>query len=296
MIDRRRFLSTTSQAVIGAVALTALNRTSGEAAANEPGKPGKPAKPGKLASIGVQLYTVRGQMEKDFEDPFKQIAAIGYKEVEFAGYYNKSPKDVLAVLNRYGLTAPAAHVPLATIQTNIDQAIEAAKAIGHKFLICPYLEDKDRRTLDDYRRHAEAFNRAGEACRKAGIQFGYHNHDFEFEAKDGKLPYDLLLEQTDKDLVKMELDLYWISKAGQNPLAYIDKYKDRFALFHVKEMDKTPKRGITEVGRGVIDFKTIFAKTPAGAIKHYFVEQDTCPGSPFDSIKVSFDYLKQLEF
>jgi sugar phosphate isomerase/epimerase len=163
-------------------------------------------------------------------------------------------------------------------------------------MICPYLEDKDRRTLDDYKRHAETFNRAGEACRKAGIQFGYHNHDFEFEAKDGKLPYDLLLAETDKDLVKMELDLYWISKAGQDPLAYIDKYKDRFALFHVKEMDKTPNKGITEVGRGVIDFKSIFAKAPAGAVKHYFVEQDTCPGSPFDSIKVSFDYLKQLEF
>jgi sugar phosphate isomerase/epimerase len=284
MIDRRRFLSTTSQAAIGAVALTALNRINGKAATS------------KLGSIGVQLYTVREQMGKDFEDSLKQIAAIGYKEVEFAGYYDKSPKDVLAVLNRYGLTAPAAHVPLATVQTKIENAIEAAKTIGHKFLICPYLEDKDRRTLDDYKRHAETFNRAGEACSKAGIQFGYHNHNFEFEAKDGKLPYDLLLAETDKNLVKMELDLYWISKAGQNPLAYINKYKDRFALFHVKEMDKTPQQGITEVGRGVIDFKTIFAKTPAGAIKHYFVEQDICPGSPFDSIKVSFDYLKQLEF
>ena len=284
MIDRRRFLSTTSQGVIGAVALAALNRINGEAATS------------KLSSVGVQLYTVRAEMAKDFEGSLEKIAAIGYKEVEFAGYYNKSPKDVQAVLNRHGLTAPSAHMPLADLQTKLDQTVETVKAVGHKFMICPYLEDKDRRTLDDYKRHAETFNRAGEACRKAGIQFGYHNHDFEFEAKDGTLPYDLLLAETDKDLVKMELDLYWISKAGQNPLAYIDKYKDRFALFHVKEMDKTPKQGITEVGRGVIDFKSIFAKAPAGAIKHYFVEQDTCPGSPFDSIKVSFDYLKQLEF
>ncbi|MGE0133395.1 MAG: sugar phosphate isomerase/epimerase family protein [Blastocatellales bacterium] len=287
MINRRSFLSTATQSVIGAAALTALNRIEGRAAT-------------KLNKIGVQLYTVRGEMAKDFEGSLQKIAAIGYKEVEFAGYYNKSPKDIKALLDRLGLTAPAAHIPLANVQTKLGQTIEAAKAIGHQFLICPYLEDKDRRTLDDYKRHAETFNRAGEACRKAGIQFGYHNHDFEFEAKDGQkgkmLPFDLLLAETDKNLVKMELDLYWISKAGQDPIAYINKHKDRFALFHVKEMDKTPKRGITEVGRGVIDFKTIFAKAPKGAIKHYFVEQDTTPGSPFDSIKISYDYLKQLEF
>jgi sugar phosphate isomerase/epimerase len=110
------------------------------------------------------------------------------------------------------------------------------------------------------------------------------------------LPYDVLLANTDKKLVKMELDLYWITKANQDPLAYMRKYPDRFALFHVKDLDKTPNRGITEVGHGVIDFKTIFAKAPAGAIKHYFVEQDVTPGSPFDSIKFSYDYLKQLEF
>jgi sugar phosphate isomerase/epimerase len=284
MINRRRFLSTASQSAIGAVALTALNRIEGAAAAN------------KLNSIGVQLYTVRGEMAKDFEGSLQKIAAIGYKEVEFAGYYNKSPMDVKAILDRYGLAAPATHASLADIQTKLDQTIETARAIGHRFVICPYLLDKDRRTLDDYKRHAETFNRAGEACRKAGIQFGYHNHDFEFEAKDGKMPYDLLLEETDRNLVKMELDLYWIAKGGQDPIAYLNKHKDRFVLFHVKEMDKTPNRGITEVGRGVIDFKSIFAKAPKGAIKHYFVEQDTCPGSPFDSIKISFDYLKQLEF
>ncbi|HKQ75514.1 MAG TPA: sugar phosphate isomerase/epimerase [Blastocatellia bacterium] len=284
MINRRAFLSTASQSVIGAVALTALNRIEGEAAAT------------KLGRIGLQLYTVRGEMEKDFEGSLQKVAAIGYKEVEFAGYYNKSPKDIRAVLDRNGLTAPAAHAPLADFQTRLDQTIETARAIGHKFLICPYLVDKDRETLDHYKRHVETFNRAGEACWKAGIQFGYHNHDFEFQEKNGKLPYDLLLEETDKNLVKMELDLYWIAKAGKDPLAYINNHRDRFVLFHVKEMDKTPKRDITEVGRGVIDFKTIFAKTPKGAIKHYFVEQDRCPGSPFDSIKISYDYLKNLEF
>ena len=283
MINRRAFLSTVTQSAIGAVALSALNRIEGVAAT-------------KLNAIGVQLYTVRAEMAKDFEGSLRKVAEIGYKEVEFAGYYNKTPKDIKEILGRNGLTAPSTHAPLADIQTKLDQTIESAKEIGHKYLICPYLVDKDRETLDQYKRHAETFNRAGEACQKAGIQFGYHNHDFEFAPKDGKLPYDLLLQETDKNLVKMELDLYWIVKAGQDPLAYINKHKDRFVLFHVKEMDKTPNKDITEVGRGVIDFKNIFAKTPKGAIKHYFVEQDRCPGSPFDSIKISYDYLKQLQF
>jgi sugar phosphate isomerase/epimerase len=284
MVNRRTFLTTATRTALGAMALTKLSRIEVLAAAR------------KLDKIGVQLYTVRGEMAKDFEGSLQKVASIGYKEVEFAGYYNKTPNEVKAILDRHGLVAPSAHAPLSDIQSKLDATIESAKVIGHQFLICPYLDAKDRRTLDDYKRHAETFNRAGEVCRKAGIQFGYHNHDFEFEAKDGKLPFDVLLAETDKNLVKIELDLYWISKAGQNPLAYLEKYPDRFALFHVKEMDNTPKRGITEVGRGVIDFKTIFAKTLRGAIKHYFVEQDTTPGSPFDSIKVSFDYLKQLEF
>lgn len=284
MVNRRTFLTTATRTALGAMALTKLSRIEVLAAAR------------KLDKIGVQLYTVRGEMAKDFEGSLQKVASIGYKEVEFAGYYNKTPNEVKAILDRHGLSAPSAHAPLTDIQSKLDATIESAKVIGHQFLICPYLDAKDRRTLDDYKRHAETFNRAGEACRKAGIQFGYHNHDFEFEAKDSMLPFDVLLAETDKNLVQMELDLYWISKAGQNPLAYLEKYPDRFALFHVKEMDNTPKRGITEVGRGVIDFKTIFAKAPRGAIKHYFVEQDTTPGSPFDSIKVSFDYLKQLEF
>ncbi len=284
MVTRRTFLTTATQTAFGALAFNRLDRVETLAA-------GK-----KLPRIGVQLYTVRNELARDFEGSLQKVAAIGYREVEFAGYYNKPAKEVRAILDRHGLVAPAAHVPLKDVQTQIDKTIEAAKLIGHQFLICPYLEEKDRRTLDDYKRHAETFNRAGEACRKAGIQFGYHNHDFEFFPMEGQLPYDQLLAQTDKQLVKLELDLYWIVKANQDPVAYLRKHPDRIVLFHVKEMDKSARRGITEVGRGVIDFKTIFASAPAGAIKHYFVEQDTCPGSPFDSLKISFDYLQRLEY
>jgi sugar phosphate isomerase/epimerase len=279
MINRRQFLQASTHAGLGALALH------GRATAAAT----------RLAKIGLQLYTVRNEMARDVEGTLKRVAELGYREVEFAGYYNRTAKDVRAMLDRYGLASPAAHVPLKDVQAGLGPTLEFAQALGQKFLICPYLEAKDRGSLDDYKRHAATFNQAGEACRKAGIQFGYHNHDFEFQPFGGRMPYDQLLAETDPKLVTMELDLYWIAKANQDALAYLAKHPGRFTIFHVKEMDKTDKRGITEVGRGVIDFKTIFAKSK-GAIRHYFVEQDTCPGSPFDSIQVSMDYLKQLEF
>ncbi|MDX2044649.1 MAG: sugar phosphate isomerase/epimerase [Acidobacteriota bacterium] len=282
MLNRRTFLRQTACSVAGGALAMNLLHSEAQAA--------------KLSKIGVQLYTVRNQMAKDFDGSLKKIAELGFKEVEFAGYYNRTPQQIKTLLGQLGLDAPSAHVPLASLQKDLDKTIETAKAIGHRYLICPYLEDRDRKTLDQYKQHAALFNKAGEACQKAGIQFGYHNHDFEFFAIDGKLPFDVLLAETDKNLVKIELDLYWIVFAKQDPLAYMAKQPDRFALFHVKEMDKTAKRGITEVGRGTIDFKTIFAKAPKGAIKHYFVEQDVTPGSPFDSLKISIDYLKNLEF
>jgi sugar phosphate isomerase/epimerase len=252
--------------------------------------------PRGIERIGLQLYTLRNELEKDFEGTLARVAEIGYKEVEFAGYYNRSPKQVKEVLIAGGLSSPAAHVTLRVLGENWDKTVEAAAEIGHQYLICAFLFPNERRSLDDYKRHADAFNRAGEVSKKAGIEFGYHNHDFEFEPLDGSVPYDVLLKGTDPKLVKMELDLYWAVKAKQDPLKYFAAHPGRFPLFHVKDMDNTPKQFFTEVGRGVIDFKRIFGQGDKAGVKHYFVEQDQCPGPPLDSIKISFDYLKKLEF
>ncbi len=283
MIDRRTFLNNATRGTIGAMALTSLNMTEIKAAT-------------RLNKIGVQLYTVRNEMAKDFEGSLKKIAEIGYKQVEFAGYYNRTPQQVKEILSRYGLEAPAAHVPIKDLRENLSKPIDAAKTIGHRYLICPYLDAGERKTLDQYKQHAELFNKAGEACKRSGIQFGYHNHDFEFIPIDGRMPYDLLLTYTDKDLLKMELDLYWIKKANQDPIAYLNKYPGRFVAFHIKDMDNTPKGFFTEVGRGVIDFKEIFAQSKKAGLELFIVEQDQSPGSPFDSIKISYDYLSKLEF
>lgn len=251
-----------------------------------------------LQKIGLQLYTVRQAMEKDLEGTLAKVASIGYKEVEFAGYFNRTPDQIKTTLKNNGLTAPSAHTSLPVIRDKAkwQETIATAQSIGHKYLILAYLMPNERTSFDDYKKLTEVLNQAGADCKKAGIQFGYHNHDFEFQVMDGQMPYDYMLKNTDAKLVKMELDLYWITKAKQSWEKYFGMYPGRFELVHVKDMDKTPKEFFTEVGRGSIDFKPIFAQSKKAGIKHYFVEQDQTPGSPFDSIQISYDYLSKLKY
>lgn len=257
---------------------------------------GEASAKGKLSGIGLQLYTVRRSLEQDFEITLRRIAALGIKEVEFAGYFDRSPKRINKLLRSLGLASPSAHISTETLRKGLPQAIEAAKIIGHKYLVLGYLPEGERRSLDDYRKLIKLLDRAGEECRKAGLQFAYHNHDFEFVAIDGKMPYDLILAETDARTVKMELDLYWITKAGLSPISYFEKYPGRFPLVHVKDMDGTPRKFFTEVGGGVIDFGTIFSKANEAGIKHYFIEQDETPGEPLESVKISLKNLKALKF
>jgi sugar phosphate isomerase/epimerase len=253
----------------------------------------------KLSKVGLQLYTVRKQLEKNFAGTLEEVAALGFLEVEFAGYFKHTPQEVKSILDRYQLSAPSAHISTDVLRGNLQEAIEAAQVIGHQYLVCGYVPAEERRSLDDYKKFIDLLNGAGERLKKVGIQFGYHNHDFEFApivGGEGKLPYDLILTGTDPQMVKMEMDLYWITKAGQNPLKYFSSYPGRFPLVHVKDMDNTPRHFFTEVGQGTIDFKKIFAAAQKAGVRHYFVEQDETPVSPFLSIRLSIDYLKRLEF
>lgn len=250
---------------------------------------------GGIDKIGLQLYTVRRELQKDFEGTLARIAGIGYREVEFAGYYERTPQQVKAIIDRNNLAAPSAHMGLQAMRQDLSKLIDAAHVIGHRYLVLAYLTAEERKSLDDYKGVIESLNKAGETCQKAGIQLAYHNHDFEFPPIDGVVPYDLMLKETNANLVKMELDLYWITKAKQSPASYFAAHPGRFALAHVKDMDNTPKQFFTEVGRGVIDFKQLLPQAKKAGIKHFFVEQDECPGSPLDSIKISYDYLHGLQ-
>jgi len=289
-MDRRTFLGTMTAA-------TLLTRRLAFAADDH-----------KIDKIGLQLYTVRDLMKRDFDGTLAKVAAIGYKEVEFAGYFDHSPKDVRAAVDRRGLTAPSAHIDYKSLGEKFPEVIEAAKVVGHEYLVNPWIEEEIRKQPDGWKHAAETFNRAGEACKKAGIQFAYHNHWFEFLPVNGKLPYDLLLTECDPNLVKMELDLCWITVGGQDPLKYFDRYPGRFPLVHVKDVKRVPPvtaggaqdfgssmKDMTEVGSGIIDWKKIFAQSDKAGIKHYFVEHDN-PKKPLESIKTSYDYLARLRF
>jgi len=248
----------------------------------------------RLEKIGLQLYTVRDQMKADFEGTLARVAEIGYKEVEFAGYFNHTPADVRAILDRHGLTAPSTHVG-DTSPEAWKASLDAAKTIGHEYIVVPWIPQERRLTLDGWKRVAADFNRAAQAAHDAGLQFGYHNHDFEFPTLEGQVPYDVLLQNTDPKLVQLEIDLYWMTKAGQDPLAYFSRWPGRVPLVHVKDSAGPPEHKMVDVGQGKIDWKRIFAKKDQAGIKHAFVEHDQ-PPQPFDDIAVSYRNLSQLEF
>ena len=250
----------------------------------------------KNKKVGVQLYTIRDAIAKDPKGSLKQIADLGFGEVENFGYNGKffgmDANAYKTLLGDLGMTAPSGHYMYVNILKGWEKAAEDAKAIGQDYMVLAYLLPPERKSIDDYKKIAENLNKAGEICKQAGIQLCYHNHEFEFETLNGQLPFDVLTNETDAGLVKIELDLYWATVAGQDPIGLFKKHKGRIALWHVKDMDKTPKKNFTEVGNGVIDFSSIFKNAKTSGMKHFFVEQDVCPGSPFDSIKQSIGYIK----
>jgi sugar phosphate isomerase/epimerase len=249
----------------------------------------------KLDRLGIQLYTLRRQMQQDFEGTLATVAGVGYREVEFAGYFNRSPVEVKAVLDRHGLSAPASHMPVTALGEGWRTTLDAARTIGHRYLVVAWIPAEERRTLADYRRVAALFNRAGTEANAAGLRFAYHNHDFEFELLEGETPYDVLLAETDPALVAMELDLYWITKAGRDPLAYIARHPGRFPLLHVKDSAGPPEHRMVDVGAGVIDFGRIFAQRERAGTRHFFVEHDD-PADPVATIRASYEYLRRLSF
>ena len=252
------------------------------------------AQPARLEKIGLQLYTVRDQMKADFEGTLARVAQIGYKEVEFAGYFNHSPTEVRAILAKNGLSSPSTHIMLGELDA-WKAALDTAKAVGHEYIVVPWIPQEKRMTLDGWKSVAAVFNRGAQMAHDAGLQFAYHNHDFEFPKMEGQVPYDVLLQNTDPKLVQLEIDLYWITKGGQDPLDYFARWPGRVPLVHVKDSAGAPEHKMVDVGAGKIDWKRILAKKDQAGIKHCFVEHDQ-PPQPFDDIAASYRYLKDLEF
>jgi len=252
--------------------------------------------------IGLQLYTVRDKIKLDLKSTLEKVAKIGYNSVEAAGYnvaegtfYGMTPKAFSELLNGMGMPLTSSHTTFEL--DTAEKVIADAASTGAKYIIYPFLADKFRSNLDGWKSTADKFNKMGEIAKKNGIQFGYHNHAFEFEKMDGQIPYDLLLSQTDPSLVTFEMDLYWVTKGGYNPVDYFKKYPGRFQLWHVKDMTKTDDMFFAPVGSGRIDFSSIFAEKKTAEMKKFFVEQDSFKAlDAFESIEMSFKYLSQAKF
>jgi sugar phosphate isomerase/epimerase len=255
--------------------------------------------------LGAQLYTVRSTFPKDPEGVIKAIAQIGYKEAEVL---QANIDQVMPLLKQNGMTAPSGHFDTALVmgkRTDMTWAgaIEQAKKYGLKFMVMPYIAPDLRGNLEFYRGLADKMNQAGEACAKAGLQFCYHNHAFEFEGKKGERPWDVLTERWDKKLVQLEVDVFWVTVAGLSASEFVRNYAHRVPLVHLKdEAFGTPQQfnervrpeAFKEVGTGLLDFPAILQACEAAGVQHYIVEQDQTKGNPVDSLRLSYNNIRNL--
>lgn len=256
--------------------------------------------------LAIQLYTIRDAVSDNLEKALEKLVALGFTELEIYGYngtfFGKSRTEFQTILKQTGLkvisshhTTGIIHKDRGTLLYSWEKAVEDLHFIGAEYMVCSYLFPEER-TVENYKKLPELFEKCGEATQKAGIQFAYHNHDFEFEKlEDDKSVYDFILENTSSELVKMELDLYWISKAGLDPLVYFEKYPGRFPLWHVKDM-KAGTKDFTEIGNGLIDFKKIFSAKEKAGLQHWFLEQDSSDKDIFESIRISKKYILENDF
>jgi sugar phosphate isomerase/epimerase len=290
MSTRRVFLVKLAAGAVSVTAVLAgaqsLAAAAGRAAISRAARP--------IATLGIQLYTVRDAMAADFEGTLERLAGMGYDEVEFAGYFGRSPAHVRAILDGLGLDAPAAHVPLEALRDELEATLDMAAAAGHSWVVCPWIAPAER-SSDGYLQLADLLNRAGEAGRKLGLRVAYHNHEFEFEplGSADTLPLELLLRRTDPTFVDFELDLFWVAQAGHESLDWFARHPGRFPLVHVKDMDGSTERRMVDPGRGVIDFPAIVDRREQAGIRHWFVEHDQ-PENPFGTARVGIDYLRGL--
>jgi sugar phosphate isomerase/epimerase len=243
---------------------------------------------------GLQLYTVRDELQRDLPGTLARVAEIGYREVEFAGYFGRSPAEIRELLERHSLRAPSTHVGYGELSTRWDAVLGNAREIGHDFVTIPSLPGPERASAAALRRAAAAFNRGAAEAKTAGLRFAFHNHDIEFVPVEGVVPYSVLLEETDPELVTFELDVYWAFRAGRDPVALIAAHPRRFTMLHLKDSAGPPEHRMVEVGAGVIDFPAILTRSRTAGLRHFFVEHDR-PEDALASIRTSFAYVSSLQ-
>jgi sugar phosphate isomerase/epimerase len=288
-IKRREFIKTTAMATTGIMLSSYL-----------PGCKSTSISKDVRENFGLQLYTLRDVLPNNPKDVLTQVASFGYKQIEsyehkdlgiFWGMKNTEFKKLMDDL---GMKIVSSHCD---INKDFDRKAAEAAEIGMKYLICPYLGPQ--KTIDDFKKFAATFNQRGETCKKNGIKFGYHNHDYGFIPVDGQLPQDVMMQNTDKNLVDFEMDIYWVVTAGQDPIAWINKYPGRFKLSHIKDRKKgaplSEREVSVDLGTGGIDFKSILKEAGKKGMEYYSVEQEAYENTtPLAAAKADADYLKNF--
>ncbi|MDQ3674738.1 MAG: sugar phosphate isomerase/epimerase [Gemmatimonadota bacterium] len=250
----------------------------------------------KLDRIGLALITVGRVSSRDYEGTLRQVAALGYRDVDMYIYESRrEPAETRAMLDRAGLVCASARIATPALYRGWDRYLDAANTLGARWITLANVPYEERLHIRDWHEIADVLNRAGEAARRRGLTLCYHNHAFELEPMEDKVPLDLLLASTDPSLVKLQMDVYWITRGGRNPAAEIRRLGSRVATLHLKDMDATPARGITSVGRGIIDFRSVLAAAADAKVAHYFVEEDS-PADPMAAVRSSYQHLARLEF
>jgi sugar phosphate isomerase/epimerase len=298
-VSRRTFLKTASASLAGA----ALWNNIPWLMANALGLP-----------IGLQLYSVRDVLPKDYEGTLQQVASLGYQEVEAAGFFNHKALEVKQFMNRAKLRCVSAHYPLKDLLPKLDETVQYGKDLALQYVVCssPWFKDPSRvkdpgsraaresMTLDDWKWNAEQFNRIGERISVAGMSFAYHNHTPEFRSENGVMFYDEVLRLTDPAKVNMELDCGWAAIAGQNPADLLTRHADRIKMLHVKDFKMTAATTpataphSTEMGHGTIDYRPIFEAAAKAHIEHAFVEQEEFDMPQMEALKIDADYMRAI--
>ncbi|MFS0779443.1 sugar phosphate isomerase/epimerase [Neobacillus sp. 3P2-tot-E-2] len=249
----------------------------------------------KNIPIAVQMFTLREESAQDFAGTLKKVAELGFDGVEFAGYGGLTAKEVRVLLDELGLRAAASHVPLEELENNLYQVIENQKVLGSNYVVCPYLMP-NRRSIEDYKALITFLDQAGEKCRQEGITLCYHNHDFELERlSNGQTILETIFDKTHSINVKAELDVYWLTKAGENPVEWINRHRNRTPLIHLKDMTTDEEQFFAELGTGGVDIEAVLQTGKENGVEWWVIEQDVCRRSPFESIEISMNYLKSLK-
>jgi sugar phosphate isomerase/epimerase len=251
-----------------------------------------------LQRIGVQLYTLRDAARADLTGTLRDIAAIGFKEVELLDSmrnFGMPAAKLRATLDSLGLRAPSTHIDTAALD-QIPRLVDEAHALGHQYVIVASLPlDPKTVSLDDYRRWADRFNTAGQKIRASGLWLGFHDEAENFKPIDGKIPYDVMIERLDPKVVRLQLDTGNAAIGGRDPSEYMEHHADRYFLFHIKDAPKLGAANDSELGTGVVNFKKIIDRAGPLGNKHFYIEQESYPGAPIDSVKRDYAYLSKLE-